>query len=174
MKLDAVPFRWLFAFALLLALAACGGGGGGGGSGEIRTISPGGSTLQGTWNRTVTYDGTQSATNSVGAASVPSVSDVAAFTTADVALLLVDRFPGKSVTRSGSTLSVTDAATNTNFTLVVNSFVAADYVDCGTCTVGTSITFTITANITENGTFENQPISRTRNTVITLRFTRTA
>jgi hypothetical protein len=173
MKFDAVPLRWLFGLGLLLALAACGGGGGGG-TGEIRTISPGGSTLQGTWNRTITYDGTQSASASVGAASVPLVGDVAAFTTADVALFLVDRFPGKTVTRSGSTLNVTDAATNTNFTLVVNSFVAADYVDCGACTVGTSITFTITANITENGTFENQPISRTRNSVITLRFTRTA
>ena len=172
MKLDAVPLRWLFAFALLLALGACGGGGGGGGSGEIRTISPGGSTLQGTWSRTITYDGTQSPSVSVAAASVPLESDVAAFTTANVALLLVNLYPGKDVTPNGSTLTFSDS--DTNLTLVVNSFVASNYVDCGTCTVGTFVTFTITANITENGTLDGQGISRTRPIVMGVRFTRTA
>jgi hypothetical protein len=173
MRSIAVPLGWLFAGALALALAGCGGGGGGG-SGEIRTISPSDTVLQGTWQRSITYDGTQSAAVSVGASSVPLESDLAAFTTATVALLFVDRFPNKTVSVSGNTVTVTDPGTGQMFTLVVNSFVATNYSGCGACNVGTSVTLTLTVNVTENGVLNSVTISQTRNTVLTIRFTRTA
>jgi hypothetical protein len=175
MKLDAVPFRWLFAFALLLALAACGGGGGGGGSGEIRTISPGGAALQGTWLRTITFQGgTVGATSTqltVTAADVPTESEAGAFTTSTAAALQAGRFPNKTVTPNGSTLSVTDP--DTGFTVQVHGLSITNYVGCGSCAVGTAVTLTITADLTEGGLFDGTTFTTVRhNVVLTLRYER--
>ena len=176
MKLDAVPFRWLFAFALLLALGACGGGGGGGGaSGEIRTISPGGAVLQGTWLRTITFQGgTVGATSTqltVTAAAVPTESEAGAFTTSTAAQLQAGRFPNKTVDQNGSTLSVTDP--DTGFTVQVHGLSVTNYVDCGSCAVGTAVTLTITADLTEGGLFDGTTFTTVRhNVVLTLRYER--
>lgn len=173
MRLDAVPFRWLFAFALLLALGACGGGGGGGG-GEIRTISPGDSVLQGTWQRRITYDGVQSGAQSLNGSEVPIESEVAAFTTATVAVLLIDRFPNKNVAVNGNRVTVTDPGTGQVLNVTVNIIWSSSYAGCGSCVVGTAVTIALTVNITETGTLDHQTFGGSRDSTLIVRFTRTA
>ena len=59
--------------------------------------------------------------------------------------------------------------------LVVNSFTASDYLGCGTCVVGTSVSYTLTVNFSESGVFEGVTVNPGTDTlVLKFVYTRTA
>lgn len=171
MTIHSFRFVRLFCAALLLSLAACGGGGGGDG-GEIRHVNTPGNLLEGNWQLTVSFDGNAAAPTAVAAADVPSEAAAATFSRDTVAQLEVARFPGKTVSVNLNQVAVSDA--DTNYQVVVNGIVAInDYQSCGTCAVGTTVSFTITANLTEGGTFDGVAFTTaTHNSLLTLRYVR--
>lgn len=166
----AFHFRRLFTAALLLVLAACGGGGGGGDGSAGRLFAPE-VALQGSWQRTISFDGQASASTVVAGADVPSESEAGAFTVATVAQLEAARFPDKTVTVTTNSLRATDP--DTDFTVVVNSLTVTNFTGCGSCAVGTVVSFTITANLTESGRLDGVNVAATtRNSVLTVRYQR--
>ena len=173
MDSNAFRFRRWFAAVLLLALAGCGGGGGVSDVPAGRLFAPA-DELQGNWQRTVTFDGQATAATSVAGADVPSESEAAAFTTATVAQLEVLRFPGKTVTVSANTVTVTDPDPPvSNFTVQVNALVVTDYAGCRTCAVGSIVTFKITADLTESGLLDGAPpLPTPRSSVLLVRYQR--
>jgi hypothetical protein len=165
---------WFAATAAALMLASCGGGGGGGGDGDIRFVQPATPTIQGNWQLTVTVDnGAESAPVPADAAAVPTAQEVAQLTTSAVAELFGrTNFQGFTVVQNGATIRVTRPV-DTDYTLTVNSIAVSNFQDCGSCGVGTSVSFTVLMNFTESGTFTGQTIQpNTRAVTLRFRFTR--
>lgn len=163
---------WLAVSLSALLLAGCGGGGEEGGS---RLFGPpGNATLQGTWQLSVEVDGVLAAPVSVEASVVPTAEMVAQFDTAAAAQqVAIASFQGKVVTVSGSTLRVTDP--DTNYVLVIDSFTVSDYQGCGSCGVGSSVSFTLTLAISESGVFDGLAVPAATGTmVVRFRYTRIA
>lgn len=163
--------RWCLA-ALALNLAACGGGGGGSDT-QVSTISPATPALQGSWQLTISVDGTPRAPTDLTAADVPTQTAANEFTAAGVAQLFALTFPNKTVTRSGSTVTVTDP--DTSYVLVVNSVSVSGYQGCGSCGVGSAVSVTLAVNFSEGGRFDGITVpARTFDATVTFRYQRTA
>ncbi|HEX7888708.1 MAG TPA: hypothetical protein VF522_05045 [Ramlibacter sp.] len=160
---------WFAAAAAALVLASCGGGGGGGAGDDIRFLQPSTPAFQGTWQLTVSVDtGPESPPVAVDASAVPTSLQVARFTTSAIAQLVArTNFQGKVVSQSGTTITVTDP--DTNYVLVIDSIAASNYQDCGTCQVGTVVSFNVVVNFTESGTFDGATVPANTD-VMTLRF----
>lgn len=167
---------WLGAACLALLVAACGGGGGspgtpGGGSGNgTGTVAPALPALLGIWQLTITNAGVTTAPVAVEAAAVPTSAN--AFDNTGIARLLArSRFQNYTTGINGSTLRVTDA--DTDYTMVINSFTVSQFQGCGTCEVGTAITFTLNVNFNESGTFDGVLLpSRTTSIELQVRYVR--
>ena len=159
---------WFAATAAALMLASCGGGGGGG-DGDIRFVQPGTPTIQGNWQLTVSIDnGPESPPVAVPATAVPSSLQVARFTASAIAELFArTSFQGKTVSQSGTTITVTDP--DTNYVLVINSITTSNFQGCGTCLVGTVVSFTVVVDFTESGTLDGVTVPTNTGTM-TLRF----
>lgn len=144
---------WLAAAFLVLLLAGCSGGGGnpgtpgGGSGGSVSPTTP----LLGTWQVTLTSSGIATAPVTVEAAAVPTSDD--ALDANEVAQLLArTRFQSYTTGINGSTLRVTDA--DTDYTMVINSFSVSQFEGCDNCGVGSAISFLLTVNFSESGTFD--------------------
>jgi hypothetical protein len=168
---------WFAASVTMLLLAACGGGGGEEGAGRLFG-PPGNATLQGTWQLSVEVDGVPAPPVTVEASVVPTAEMVAQFDTPAVAQQVgIATFQGRVVTVSGSTLRVTDAEinNNTNYVLVINSFTASDYQGCGSCGVGSTVSFTLTLDVSESGVIDGVTVPAATGTmVVRFRYLRTA
>jgi len=164
--------RWCLAAAMALTLAACGGGGGGSAT-QVVTISPATPAFQGNWQLTISVDGTPRAPIDLTAADVPTQTVATEFTAAGVAQLVALTFPNKTVTRSGSAITVTDP--DTSYVLVVNSISVTGYQGCGSCGVGTAVSVTLEVNFSESGRFDGVSVpARTFDAAVTFRYQRTA
>jgi hypothetical protein len=168
-------------FALVfvaLVLAGCGGGGGnpgvtGGSSDGGGSVAPSLPPLQGTWQLTVVLpNGTSTAAVSVTASEVPtSTSRLDA--PAVARLIARTRFQAYTTTLNGSTIRVTD--TDTDYVMTITSVSTSGFDGCGTCAVGTDISFTVGVEFTESGTFDGVSIpSRATSTELRVRYLRTA
>lgn len=132
-----------YAAGLLLALVAgCGGGGGD-------------SQLAGSWRLSTALGGVTMPDTIVTGADVLSESEAAAFTVEQAAQVEAGRFPGKTVSVSGDTVRATDP--DTDFTVVVESVGLRSYEGCGTCAVGTTVTFDTTVVQRESGLLDGVP-----------------
>jgi hypothetical protein len=164
--------RWCLAAALALVLSACGGGGGGS-DGQVRTISPATPALQGSWQLTISFDGTPRAPVDLAAGDVPTQTAASEFTAAAVAELVARTFPNKTVTRTDSTITVTDP--DTSYVLVINSVSVSGYEGCGSCGVGSAVSVTLGVGFSESGRFDGITVpARSFNATVTLRYQRTA
>jgi hypothetical protein len=162
--------RWCLT-ALALALAACGGGGGGSDA-QVHTISPATPAFQGNWQLTISIDGAPRAPIDLAAADVPSQNSATEITAAGFAELMARTFPNKTVTRSGSAVTVTDP--DTSYVLVVNSVSVTGYQGCGSCGVGSAVSVTLAVNFSESGRFDGVTVpARTFDAAVTLRYQRT-
>lgn len=168
---------WIGAASVVLFLAACGGGGGSagvtggsGGSGTGGSVAPGVPTLQGTWQLTITpLNGVTTAAVTVGATEVSTTGQLDA--PAVARLLAQTRFQAYTTTVTGSSIRVVDP--DTDYLMVVDSVTSSGFEGCGTCGVGTEITFTLSVNFTESGVFEGLTIpSRTTSTEVEVRYVR--
>jgi hypothetical protein len=158
--------------AVALALTACGGGGSGSDV-QVGTLSPATPALQGNWQLTISFDGTPRAPIDLAAADVPTQTAASEFTAATVAQLVALTFPNKTVTRSGSAVTVTDP--DTSYVLVINSVSVSGYQGCGSCGVGTAVSVTLAVNFSESGRFDGVTVpARTFDSTVTFRYQRTA
>lgn len=162
---------WFAASVTALLLAGCGGGEEGGGT---LFGPPGNAVLRGTWQLSAEVDGVASAPVDVDASVVPTANMVAEFDTATVAEQVgIVTFQGYTVTVSGSSIRVTDF--DTDYVLVINSFSVSDYQGCGSCGVGSTVSFTLTVNTSEGGRLDGQTVPTAAGTmVVRLRYTRVA
>jgi hypothetical protein len=163
--------RWCLA-ALALTLAACGGGGSGSAT-QVSTIDTATPAFQGNWQLTISFDGTPRAPIDLAASDVPTQTVATEFTAATVAQLVARTFPNKTVTQSGSTVTVTDP--DTSYVLVVNSVSVSGYQGCGSCGVGSAVSVTLAVNFSESGRFDGVTVpARTFDAAVTFRYQRTA
>jgi hypothetical protein len=116
------------------------------------TFTPG---LSGTWNFTLNVVGAGSVpVGAVPAASIPTAQDLAGATAQSVGQQFSSSFQVEGYTVTGTGNSVHITGLNTDYTLSVNSFSYSNYVSCGSCGVGTQISYNLSASITEGGTID--------------------
>lgn len=153
------------AFALAL-LTSCGGGGGG------DSAPP--QAITGDWQLALTVDGQTSPGVAVAASAVPTEQQVSQITTANVAQVFASNvFSGYTVTVNGTLITVT--GTNTSYQLTVNSIAASNYQGCGTCGVGTKVSYDVNMNYTETGLFDGQMVPTSTGSIkVTFTYTRTS
>jgi hypothetical protein len=175
-----VSLTWLRALfgaaCLVLLLVGCEGGGGNpgaqGGSGGGGSVQPSNPPLEGSWEVTLTSGATTTQAVTVPAANVPT-SEAEVDTARIVRLLAAGRFAGYVTDISNNTLHVVDA--DTDYTMVINSVAVVNFSGCGNCTVGSVVSFDVTINFTESGTFDGAPIpTRTTSMTMQVRYRRIA
>ena len=118
--------------------------------------SGGGSTLTGQWEMILTVEGQEFSAGNVDASVVPS-TEVLAATDYNVVLSSAGgtyTSDGYTVTVNGNT--VTTVGPNVNLTTVINNFTVTNYSGCGSCGVGSSVSFAYTYDYTFSGTAEGQ------------------
>ncbi|MGZ5786518.1 MAG: hypothetical protein ACXWJM_11410, partial [Ramlibacter sp.] len=114
-------------------------------------------TLSGTWNFSMYIAGYGSVpVGVVPAASIPSAQDLASASALSVGEQYAASYQveGYTVTANGNSVRVTGL--NTDYTITVGSFSYSNYVSCGSCGVGSQISFRLTASIAEGGTLDGQ------------------
>lgn len=159
---------FFMALSAMLLVAGCGGGSGDSG---VREVSP--VVIQGTWELTATSKGVTSHPVSVPGTAVPTQVLLSRLTANDIAKLLALLFQDYTTSVEGSTLTVTGS--DTSYQLTVNSFTVSDYMGCGACGVGSTVTYTATVGFSESGTFKGQAIPPGKGTlVVDFRYLRTA
>lgn len=127
-------------------------------SGGTTTIdtSGGGSTLTGQWEMFVTVEGQEFSAGTVDGSLVPA-TQVLAGTDYNVVLSSAGgtyTSEGYTVTVNGNT--VTTVGPNVNLTTVINNFVVTNFTGCGSCGVGSAVSFAYTYDYTLSGTAEGQ------------------
>ena len=132
-----------------------------GGSTTIDT-SGGSGTLAGKWSMTVTEDGTDyTAPDQVDGAAVPSSATIAGVNYNSVLAAANGTYTGEgfTVTTNGNTVTV--VGPDINMTYTINNFTVSNYSGCGSCGVGSAVSFAYSYSITFSGTVSGQPISTT-------------
>jgi hypothetical protein len=173
------PRSWFAAVLAAVFLVACGGGGGNpgtpggsaGGGTSGGSVAPSLPPLVGTWSVTVSYPGNTTSPVTLPASAVPTSANAFASATDVARLLAATRFQNHQSTINGSTLHVVDS--DTDYTMTINSFSVSQFAGCGSCGVGTTITFVLTITYAESGTFDGAALaSRTQTVDLTVRYTR--
>jgi len=114
-------------------------------------------TLTGTWNFSMNISGAGTfPVGAVPATSIPSAQDLASFTALSVGQQFASTFQVEGYTVSASGNGVRITGPNTDYTITVNSFSYTNYVSCGTCGVGTQISYKLTMSISQGGTLDGQ------------------
>jgi len=112
-------------------------------------------TLSGTWNLSLNIAGAGSVpVGVVPVESIPSALDLASFTAQTVGQQFVSSYQGYTITENGNSFRITGL--NTDFTITINSFSYSNYVSCGSCGVGSQISYKLTASVSEGGTLDGQ------------------
>jgi hypothetical protein len=127
-----------------------------GGTTTIDTSGGGGSTLTGQWEMFVTVEGQEFSAGTVDGSVVPA-TEVLAATDYNVVLSSAGgtyTSEGYTVTVNGN--SVTTVGPNVNLTTVINNFTINSYSGCGSCGVGSNVSFAYTYDYTFSGTAEGQ------------------
>jgi hypothetical protein len=111
-------------------------------------------TLTGTWEMKLNFDGQTFVAGQIPGSSVPTQTMLSQLNTEMLVgqLTAAEVAQGMTVSGSGNTFTLTGP--NTNYTFTINSFSFTNYQGCGTCGVGSSVTYTVTFNITEGGLLE--------------------
>jgi hypothetical protein len=135
-------------------------------------FNPGGSTgLQGTWHLTVEVGSQSVDAANVQGSSIPSAEKLAQATVASAGQVFVTAYSGYTVSVNGNQVHVTGS--NTDLTIVINSFSFSNYQGCGTCGVGTQVSYIMNMNFTQSGTLNGQTVpSTTSSAVTTFRYQR--
>ena len=174
-KFHLLQRLWFAAVASALLLAACGGGGGGSDEKQV-DVGPETPALQGTWQLSATENGVPYGGTAVVAADVVTSGELDDLTRADIARLIgATVFSGYTVTFPTTRSLRATNNVNTDYTVTINSFAASDYTGCGTCGVGSTVRFTVAANVTQGGVLNGTTVpDGTGNTQFVFTFTRTS
>jgi hypothetical protein len=132
-----------------------------GGSTTVDT-SGGSGSLAGKWSMTVTEDGSSyTAPDQVDGTGVPSSASIAGVNYNSVLAAANGTYTGDgfTVTTNGNTVTV--VGPDINMTYTINNFVVTNYSGCGSCGVGSEVSFAYTYSITFSGTVSGQPVSAT-------------
>jgi hypothetical protein len=104
---------------------------------------------------------------------VPPAEIVTAFST-DTFMQQIWAFDvahGYTLTGTGNNWKLTNS--NTNYTVIVNSFAVTNYTSCGACGVGSQVSFTVNSSFTEGGLWDGvQHPTTTINEAYTFRYVR--
>lgn len=127
-----------------------------GGTTTIDTSGGGGSTLAGQWEMFVTVEGQEFSAGLVDGSGVPATEILAG---TDYNTVLASA--GGSYTSDGYTTtvngnSVTTVGPNVNLTTTINSFNVNNYSGCGSCGVGSAVSFAYSYDYTLSGSVEGQ------------------
>jgi hypothetical protein len=111
--------------------------------------------LTGTWTLSINVAGAGSVpVGVVPVESIPSATDLASFDASTVGQQFVSSYQGYTITENGNSFRMTGPATD--FTITINSFSFSNYVSCGSCGVGSQISYKMTSSVTEGGTLDGQ------------------
>ena len=150
--------RVAFVGVAIAGLAACGGGGDDG-AGDTDQPPPGvgSSPFQGAWQLAVSAEGEMSGFVNVPVEAVPTAQEVEALSVADAAQMFGSAgFEGYTVTLNGATITV--RGPGTNLVMTVTGIRAANYQGCGTCAIGTRVSFDLTMTFTQSGTVDGHAV----------------
>lgn len=134
---------------------------------NFKPSTPPASTLVGTWHMYVTAEGTTVDTGANFAGKdIPTAQTVSQYGVADFSGFVAP------VTSGGYTMSVsgnviTTTGPSTNLTDTVNSFFVGNYQSCGSCGVGSEVSYQLNVTIVEQGVLNGVQISPTTFTTAT-------
>jgi len=144
-------------------------------SGGTTTVdtSGGGSTLTGQWNISTVIEGQSYSGGTVDGSAVPTSLPNITITSDQAYQQIISEYAGASFTTSISGNVITITGPSTNLTVTINAFSASNYAGCGSCGVGSTVSYSINYSFTYNGldggaTVNNEVLTGS----ITLRFQR--
>lgn len=117
------------------------------------TLDPtGGSTLTGQWNGTTVVEGQTISLGTVDGSAVPASLPNVSLTSDAAYQQIISSYAGSSYTITTNGNVVTITGPGTNLTVTINSFSAGNYAGCGSCGVGSTVSYSISYSFTYNGT----------------------
>lgn len=127
------------------------------------TFTPAGA-LAGNWEQRMLIEGQNVLIGTFPGKAVPLADIVTQSTTATAYSYLAPTNVAANgsvytVSSNGNTTTITGP--NTNFTMTINSFGFSNYVGCGACGVGSTVSVVMNANFTAGGTMDGQAIPTT-------------
>lgn len=119
-------------------------------------------TLSGNWELKVVASGQEIVVGTVPGAAVPPSSALAGV---DLTVALGQTSGSTTFVQDGKTYTITVSGNTsvltgpqTNVTTVINSVSVTNYVGCGTCGVGSTVSFVYAANVTMSGTLDGMVV----------------
>lgn len=135
-----------------------------GGDTTLDTSDDGSSSLTGQWNGTTVIEGQTISLGTVEGSTIPDSLPNISITSDSAYQQVISEYVGSGYTTSINGNVITVTGPNTNLTVTINTFNASGYSGCGSCGVGSTVSYTINYSFTYNGTdagetFNNETLS---------------
>lgn len=114
--------------------------------------SGGGSTLTGQWNGSTVVEGQTISLGTVDGSAVPASLPNVTISSDQAYQQIISSYAGASYTivTNGNVITITGPGTN--LTVTINAFSSGNYSGCGSCGVGSTVSYSINYSFTYNGT----------------------